>query len=127
MHAAPHHPWHTTWWVNTTARDKSDRVGSFATDCRIKAIMSGLPRPSRAGILVTSERMQPFNLRISCHAGIAPTPTRYARIEPYQRCGAGFGPIAQATEMPLVTAPPVRRLSSSMVVGNTQYGWPAAA
>ena len=27
----------------------------------------------------------------------------------------------------LVTAPPVRRLSSSMVVGNTQNGWPAAA
>ena len=78
-------------------------------------------------ILVTSERMQPFNLGVSCYPGIAPTPTRYARIEPYQRCGAGFGPIAQATEMPLVTAPPVRRLSSSMVVGNTQNGWPAAA
>ena len=89
--------------------------------------MFGLPRPSRPGILVTSERMQPFNLRVSCHPGIAPTPNRYARIEAYQRRGAGFGPIAQASEMPLVTAPPVNRLSSSMVVGNTQWGWPAAA
>ena len=54
-------------------------------------------------------------------------PNRYARIEAYQRCGAGFGPIAQATEMPLVTAPPVSSLSSSMVVAKTQWGWPAAA
>ena len=88
MHAALHHPWHMTWWRNTAARDKSDRVGSFATDCRILAIMFGLPRPSRPKFV---------------------------------------GPIAQAIEMPLVTAPPVSRLSSSMVVGNTQWGWPAAA
>ena len=34
---------------------------------------------------------------------------------------------AQAQEMPLTTAPPVSRLSSSTVVGNTQRGCPAAA
>ncbi len=31
------------------------------------------------------------------------------------------------TAMPLAMAPPVRRLSSNMVVGKTQKGWPAAA
>ena len=58
----------------------------------------------------------------NCRGPSVPSPTSMLQLNQAAHPQAG-----SAIAIRLVTAPPVRRLSSSMVVGNTQNGWPAAA
>jgi len=49
----------------------------------------------RALILVSSKRMEPFDLGVFRHAGIEPTAQRYLLIKSRQHFRAGFAPIAR--------------------------------
>jgi microcystin degradation protein MlrC len=49
----------------------------------------------RALILISSKRMEPFDLGVFRHAGIEPTAQRYLLIKSRQHFRAGFGPIAK--------------------------------
>ena len=59
----------------------------------------------RAEILVSSKRMEPFDLGVFRHAGIEPTAKRYLLIKSRQHFRAGFGPIAR--HVVLVSGPGV--------------------
>jgi microcystin degradation protein MlrC len=59
----------------------------------------------RAEILVSSKRMEPFDLGVFRHAGIEPTAKRYLLIKSRQHFRAGFEPIAR--HVVLVSGPGV--------------------
>lgn len=91
--------------VKTLADGRFTVTGPMMTGMQLRIGRSAVLDTGAAEILVSEERMEPFDLGIFTHAGIDPRTKRFVLLKSRQHFRAGFEPIAR--EIVMVAGPGV--------------------